>query len=130
MTKRATDDGTITDTTPAANDWGLVVRPIGGTAPVPSGTISTSTQDNVTGASQLLLPANTDRLGFSVKNTSTGSLWLRLATGAATLVPNNTTVELVPEAYYESPFNYQGELNAIGEIADGEALVTEYTFVP
>ena len=128
MATRATDDGTIRDDDPVAGDWGLVVRPFGGTAPSPRGTTAVLSTVLFSNLSVVIRAANAASPGFSVKNTSTSSLWLSLSGPAAVNGP--ASVELVPGAYYESPFNFQGQCQGIWDTAvDGAALVTDFVFV-
>jgi hypothetical protein len=69
-----------------------------------------------------LLAVNTARMGAAVYNDSTAVLYLKLGTGAST---TSFTARLVPNAYYEVPFNYTGAVNGYWSSATGNARITE-----
>lgn len=80
-----------------------------------------------TGGVRLLAP-NTLRQGFSVANASTAILYLGLGSTAPTSGDHTLAMagNANGESYYETPFNYQGEVWAIWATDTGNALVTEY----
>lgn len=130
---RATADGTIRNDDPQADDWALVVRPIGGSS---SGSeISTPTTGTLTSvegsiAEVSLLAANPARAGFSIKNlAATGTLYVLANTAGGAVSSTFHTVAITPGAYYEDPYNYVGEVFGIwGATTPGDAaLVNEYT---
>lgn len=138
MTKRATDQGTILNEAPAADDWALAVRPIGGAGAdgevIAQPTTGAVTEVTAALVSTTLLAANASRAGFSVRNNSAGAmLYIRANTagGAATAI--NATVMLFPNAYYEDPYNFVGDVLGIwgpGIGVGDSAIVTEYVPVP
>lgn len=97
------------------------------TASLPVSLTATTTSvpfDDV--ASVDLLVVNALRLGATLYNASDGDMFVRLGT-PATLA--DFTVRMVPNAYYEVPFNYRGVITAIWAVATtaGFATVTELT---
>lgn len=88
---------------------------------------TTGAETNVpaTGADQVILAANTSRLGATIYNDSTAILFLLLsnATASATVY----TTQLVPNDYYEVPFNYTGVIKGFYASATGNARVVEMT---
>lgn len=89
---------------------------------------STAAKTNVndTNISTTILASNTNRLGASVLNDSTVTLYLDLSGGTASATSH--TVQLAPGAYYEVPFNYTGLITGIwASDASGAARVTEWT---
>lgn len=130
----AGSDGTLTrDMLTDTSGRQVVVGP--GTAAVPNGGVlttqkprsATATLSNVTGStsSVTVLAANTARLGASVYNDSNKKMYLKCGTTAST---TSFTVVLVPNAYYEMPFEYTGVLTAVwASGVSGSARVTEFT---
>lgn len=91
-------------------------------------TSSTSALTNVPAnvASVTILAANAARLGATVYNDTTlGNLFLKLNSAAASAM--SFTVRMVPQSYYEVPFDYVGAITGIWDVADGDARVTEFT---
>ncbi len=90
-----------------------------------SGTGTTS-QVSDTNVSTTILAANTARLGASVFNDSTVTLYLKMGTTAST---TDYTVQLVAGAYWEAPYGYTGKIDGIwaSDPNTGAARVTEYT---
>jgi len=130
MTVRATEDGTVRDDPPVANDYGLVVRPLGPVTFVPESTTAVVTSVPASLVSVSLLAANANRIGFSIRNTSMNAVLYILAnsTGGPASSTNHS-VMLLPGAYYEDPYRYVDEVFGIWDagIMMGElALVTEY----
>lgn len=104
----------------------------------PSGTLevnatpvasATATQSAVadSATSVTILASNSARLGASVANDSTVTLYLRLSATAATTTAY--TVAVVANAYYEVPFRYTGAITGIwaSDPNTGAARVTEFT---
>ena len=87
---------------------------------------STSAVTSVAGSATnvTLLAANANRLGFSVYNDSTSTLYLK---AGATATTSSYSVKIPKDGYYEDPYNYTGRVDAIWSSAAGAALVTEYT---
>lgn len=75
-------------------------------------------------ASQTFLPVQAQRQGFSLFNDSTAMLYLNLDDSAASLV--NFSVEIGPRGYFESPYNYGGEVRGVWTAAVGGARITEF----
>lgn len=77
-----------------------------------------------------ILVANSTRVGFTVRNTSlTATLYLLANTAGGPASLTNHTVALMPQAYYEDPYRYVGDVFGIwgAPIVTGDlALVTEY----
>lgn len=105
----ATDDLVpVTGTTTAARPTSTSAAP----APV------TSSATSVT-----LKALNTARLGLSITNDSTATLYVKLGTTASATDYN---VKMMPNSYWESPVNYTGRVDGIWASANGFAYVTEY----
>lgn len=65
------------------------------------------------------------RQGVAVRNTDANALYLLLDSGTASAT--NHTVALVQDAYFETPFDYEGEVNGVWAAnGSGVALVTEF----
>jgi len=87
----------------------------------------TSTQSSVgqSATSVNLLPENTSRLGVTIHNDSTSNLFIILGSVASL---TSFTVRLVPNAYYELPFVYTGNIDGIWAAGGtGAARITEFT---
>lgn len=86
----------------------------------------TATLANVAGSasSVTLLASNTARLGATIQNDSSASLYVKFGTTASV---TSYTVLLVANAYYEVPFAYTGRIDGIWASATGNARVTELT---
>lgn len=86
----------------------------------------TATLSNVNGSasSVTLLAANTARLGATIVNDSTVTLYVKFGATAST---TSYTVKLMADAYYEVPFGYYGIIDGIWASATGVARVTEIT---
>lgn len=72
-----------------------------------------------------LKAANANRLGLTVYNDSTATLYLLL--GAGTVSSTVHTVQLAPGAYYETPFRFTGAVTGIWSAVNGNARITEIT---
>lgn len=120
----------VRDTTPDADDQGMVVRPIGTVTVVDPAVLGTPSTVAASLAPVTLLAANTARIGFTIYNTSLAdTLYVLVGTGAVSI--NLFTVALVPGAYYESPARYVGAVTGVWDpAATGDALITEFTPVP
>lgn len=70
-----------------------------------------------------ILAADRERVGFSLYNESTATLYLLLDDGVASSV--NYSVQVPPGGYFETPFNYAGAVKGIWTAAVGAAQVTE-----
>lgn len=72
-----------------------------------------------------LLASNPTRLGATIYNeSSSGFLYIKLG---ATSSASSYTVRLLPLDYYEVPFGYTGQIDAIWTSANGTARVDELT---
>jgi hypothetical protein len=130
--------GSILNEPPTGNEWAEVVRVIGpvdvnivGGGPIPV-TIEQPPNSTVTAVAQstssvVLAAANSDRRGLAIYNNSNRVLFVRAATGAATV--SNFTVRLNRNDYYELPFPvYTGVVTGIwASGSGGAAQVTEFT---
>lgn len=87
---------------------------------------STSTVTSVAGAAAdtMLLAYNVNRLGATIFNDSTATLYLKLGTGSSL---TSYTVQILPDAYYEVPYNYIGQINGYWDSTVGNARITELT---
>lgn len=115
---------------PSSTDFGLVVRLITPTTPIPvtpgagGSTTGTVTHPALTGANQTLLASNTSRRGASVQNISSNTLYVKCG---ATATTSSFTVRMDPYDYWEVPAGYTGIIDAISSAASGNAAVTEWT---
>jgi hypothetical protein len=94
--------------------------------PTKEGRAGTNTRTSVAAAvvDTSILAANTNRLGATIYNDSTANLFLALGAAAST---TDFTVKMVPDSYYEVPFNYTGAIRGIWASATGNARVGELT---
>ena len=115
-------------------DGSAVTQPVSGTffqatQPVSLANASTATQTTVadSASSVTVLASNASRVGASVTNDSTATLYLRLSGSAASTT--DYTVQLVTGAYYEVPSRYSGAITGIwaSDPNTGSARVTEIT---
>lgn len=73
----------------------------------------------------VLLPSNSTRLGATIYNDSSSSLlYVKLG---ATATTTDFTVKIFPLGYYEVPYGYTGEIDAIWSVASGFARIDELT---
>lgn len=117
------------DSPPAANEQGLVVRPIGPIDVVPEpSTQSTLVTIPATVVPVQLLAANANRLGFSIFNTSyADTLYVKASTSVGAVSPSFFTVAIPPRSYYEDPYRFVGAVSGVWDpAATGEATVDEY----
>jgi len=84
---------------------------------------STGTVTSITSAAATttLSGPNAARKGLTVTNESTANLYVKLGTAASL---TSYTVKLVPNAYWEMPFNFTGPVTGIWDAANGFARVT------
>jgi hypothetical protein len=75
-------------------------------------------------SSTSLLAANVNRIGATVFNDSTATLYLALNTSASTTA---YTVQMAANGYYEVPYGYDGAVFGIWSSAVGNARLTEFT---
>jgi hypothetical protein len=87
---------------------------------------STATLSNIAASatSVTLLASNTIRRGASIHNDSNQILYVKFGTTASS---SSYTVRMVPQAHYEVPFGYTGQIDGIWVSANGNARVTELT---
>jgi hypothetical protein len=71
-----------------------------------------------------LLSSNVLRQGGTVYNDSTSTMYLKLGVTATNA---NFTVKIMPQGYYELPYGYTGQVDAIWTSANGNARITELT---
>lgn len=129
-TTTGADNAAVRDDPPVANDFGLVVRPLGTVTTLPVPTTGAITSIPASMVSVTLLAANASRVGFSVRNTSMNScLYILANSSGGPASSTNHSVALIPGAYYEDPYRYVDEVFGVWDagIMLGElALVTEY----
>jgi hypothetical protein len=78
----------------------------------------------VSGATVTLLAANANRKGASIYNASTGTLYVKLGTGASAV---SRTIPMASGGYYEVPFGYTEVITgAWSDGSTGQADVTEF----
>ena len=130
--------GTVNQGTGGSSAWKVdgsaVTQPVSGTfyqatQPVSLANALTATQSSVadSATSVTILASNASRVGASVLNDSTATLYLRLSASAASTT--DYTVQLVTGAYYEVPSRYSGAITGIwaSDPNTGAARVTEVT---
>jgi hypothetical protein len=88
----------------------------------PSISVTSSVAGSV--SSVVLLPSNGIRLGATVYNDSNALLYVKLG-GTASLT--DFTIKLFPLSYYEVPYGYTGEIDAVWSAANGFARIDELT---
>lgn len=89
---------------------------------VPKNSIATSVAVT-TGPAVQLLASRIERLGFSVFNSCSGNMYLKLGSGASS---SSFTSMLVPNAYFESPFFHADVVTAVLATGSGNAQVEEW----
>jgi hypothetical protein len=112
-----------------AVDGSGVTQPVTGTGTFTTKEVkaatATTTSVNDTASSTTLLASNANRLGATVFNDSTVSLYLKLGATAST---SSFTVLMVAASYYEVPFGYTGVIDGIwASDASGAARILELT---
>lgn len=75
-------------------------------------------------ASTSLLASNANRLGATIYNDSSNTLYLKLA---ATASVTSYTLKLSQDDYYEVPYAYTGVINGIWTATTGSSLLVEFT---
>jgi hypothetical protein len=75
--------------------------------------------------SSTILAANASRKGVAIWNNSISNLFLDFA---STVSLTSYSVKIAPQGYFEMPFNYQGIISGIWDVADtnGKALIREF----
>jgi hypothetical protein len=63
-----------------------------------------------------ILPSNSNRLGATIYNDSSALLYVKLGAVAST---SDYTIKMFPLSYFECPYNYTGQIDAIWSIAFG-----------
>lgn len=97
--------------------------PLPVTHPKPSSSANTNVADNA--ANVTLLAANAARLGATIYNDSSATLYLKLG---ATATSSSFTVKMYADDYYEVPFGYTGRIDGIwASAAGGAARISELT---
>lgn len=98
---------------------------ISGTITPSKSSTATTTQVADTASNITLLVANTSRLGASVVNNSSSTLFLKCGADATT---SDFTVKMYQDEYWECPANYTGRIDGIWSTnSSGSAAITEYT---
>lgn len=83
---------------------------------------STVTSVNASTSNQTLLASNASRVGAIIFNDSTANLFLKFGITAST---TSFTVLVGGKGYYEIPFSYTGQLDAVWSTNVGAARITE-----
>lgn len=88
---------------------------------------STSSAVEDTDSSTIILNSNSSRLGATILNDSSSTLYLLLGLGDAS--ETNYTVKIIQNGYYEVPFNYAGQISGVWatDPNDGGARITEFS---
>jgi hypothetical protein len=118
----------------ALNTSGHLKIEDGGNTITVDGTVATTPQkastSNITSVADInttttLLSANSSRLGATIYNDSSASLYLKLG---ATASLTSFSVKIDPNGYYEVPFSYTGIIDGIWDSnSSGSARITELT---
>jgi len=87
---------------------------------------SVNTTSSVAGSTSnvILLPSNGTRLGATIYNDSSALMYIKLGAPAST---TDFTIKMFPLSYYEVPYGYTGEIDAIWSSAVGFARIGELT---
>lgn len=112
----ATEIVGVSNSSPAGDAIGLVVRPVSRSGSSSINRVSAS------GSNVTLLSANTSRTMATVFNEGTSSIYIKLGTTASF---TSYTIKLYPSGYYEIPAGYTGRIDAIWDVVSGAAQVTE-----
>lgn len=121
-------------TQPVSGTFWQATQPVSGTfwqatQPVSLANATAAAQTSVadSASSVTILASNAARIGATVMNDSTATLYLRLSASAASAT--DYTVQLVSGAYYEVPSHYSGAITGIwaSDPNTGAARVTEIT---
>lgn len=105
---------------PRLADYGLTVRLAGNRSETAAHSSVASSATSVT-----LLAANAaGRIGASVYNNGTSTIFISVNGAAST---SNAGVAVGPGGYWECPYGFSGDIFGIWLVANGTALVTEYT---
>lgn len=110
-----------------ASDRALVVAlspnsPVTTSQARPATSITSSVASSATNI--VILPSNSARLGATIYNDSSALMYIKLGILATT---TDYTIKLFPQSYYEIPFGYTGEIDALWASATGFARVDELT---
>lgn len=89
----------------------------------PRRSVKRSNRNATLGPSRLLL-SDASRTGFTIRNTSSGSLYLDIDSRVS---PEDHMVELGSGDYYEMPFDSTLEVWGLWENFNGKALIREFT---
>lgn len=84
---------------------------------------STATSLTASITSQLLVAANTTRLGVAIFNDSTTQLFLKFGASATS---NSYSLRMMPDDYLEVPYGYTGQIDGLWFSATGSARITEF----
>jgi hypothetical protein len=103
-------------------DGSVPVTVVGGGASL-SSTSSYVTSVAASLSNITLLAGNSNRVGATVYNTSSG--WLFLKLGATANSTTSFSAKLPPEGYLELPFGWKGQIDGLWSTTGGSALVTE-----
>lgn len=102
---------------PLYNPSSVFVTPANSTS-----TTATSTVISGSTTSQVLVNANTSRMGLTIVNDSNSVLSIEFGKAATA---TDYAVRITPNGYYELPFNYTGAIHGIWSTAGGSARIRE-----
>lgn len=116
----------IGDPTTAAN---VAIVSSGGALRTDNSKPATGTNTSPTQATantnQTVLASNAARLGATITNDIAGNMYIKC--GATASATSFTTILRNRYDYYEVPFQYTGIIDAMWDVANGVARVTEFT---
>jgi hypothetical protein len=98
--------------------------PVSGTITTKASVIGTQYSVAASTSDATIIIANANRLGATVFNDSTATLYLLLASGTSSTT--TYSVQLAANAIFEVPYNYTGIIRGIWASAVGSARVTEF----
>lgn len=100
----------------------LLTDPTGKQIVFQKSTTPTVTSVAASATSVMLLAANASRQGATVFNDGNSTIYVKLGAAAAT---TSYTVKVTSQGYYELPYGYTGEVDALWANANGSARITE-----
>jgi len=94
------------------------------TLDLPKASTINAAEKAASGTNQQLLDANPDRLGATIYNNGTGTLFLEFDSPASPTT--GFTVKVKADSYYEIPFGYTGAVDGVWQSPNGTARVREF----
>jgi hypothetical protein len=118
--------GSGTAGTPASGV--ITIQGISGMTPVQvitnKATTSSVTSVASSASNVTLLAANANRTFASIYNSSTKQVYIKLGTSASN---SSFTILLMPNSYWEVPVDWAGQIDAVWQAVNGNAIITELT---